>query len=157
MKRLITALLLLLTLSIFAVDKLPDLSLEDESGKIISLKELNKDKIVIIDFWGTFCQPCKKGIPAYDKVAEKYKDVILVTVCIDRPRSMKKAKRWIKAENLKAVSLYDKNGKSKDKFGFKNVPATYIIDKDGKIVYTHNSYKKGDEVKLEEEIKKLVK
>jgi len=140
---------------------LPDLTLSDINGNKVNVKDLTKDgNIVVLDFWATWCIPCKKELTniasVYDDWKKKY-NVIVVAVSIDDARNASKVKAYVNGQGWSYNVLLDVNSDLKRALDFQNVPCTFLVDKTGKIVYEHNSYVEGDEFVLENEIKKLVK
>lgn len=81
-------------------DQSPDFEYEDKDGKIYSLKDF-RGKYVLIDFWATYCAPCKKEIPYLEKIQEKFKkkNIFFVSIAIDLNK-----KEWIQFFNKKALS-----------------------------------------------------
>ncbi len=158
MKYFALILLMILVTGLFGGVKAPDFKLEDMKGKQVKLSDVLKDGIVILDFWATFCNPCKEELPALDKLQKKYPDQIkVVAISADRARTKNKAKAYIKGKKYEMISLFDVNGEVQKLYKIKNIPRTFIIDQDRNIIYDHEGYKSGDENHLEEEILKLIK
>jgi peroxiredoxin len=83
--------------------------------------------------------------------------VQLVAVSIDDQKTMDQVPVYVNGKGWEYLVLMDQNGDFKRAMGVNNVPHTFLVDAEGNIVYSHNSYAPGDEEKLYEEIKKLAK
>ncbi len=155
-KIVIIVLVLLLAGSLFAEKKFADFKLEDVKGKKVSLKSLLKDGPIVVDFWASWCDPCKKAMPHLDEIDKKYEGIKVVAISIDSPRKKVKAKAYVKKKKFGFVTLFDSDQKISKKMGVKNIPHTFIVDKDGTVVFDFMSGKPGGEKILEAEIQKLL-
>lgn len=169
---LISAILMLFVLSSHAQEKkglekilgerkLPEVSLSDVNGKNVNVADLGKTgKITVLDFWATWCVPCKKELnninDVYDDWKKKY-NVNVVAVSIDDSRSSTKVKPYAEGQRWSYDILLDVNSDLKRALNIQSVPFTVVIDQTGKIVYTHSGYTEGDENILEDAIAGLVK
>ena len=138
--------------------KVPSVSLKDINGKIFNTSALGFSGPVVISFWATWCAPCKKELMAIHDLYEDWQaetGVSLVAVSIDDEKTKRDVKTYADGKGWDYTVLLDPNGDFKRSMGVNNVPHTFLLDKDGNIVYTHNNYMPGDEAILYEEIKKL--
>lgn len=114
----------------------PEISLPDVNDSPISLSSF-KGKVVLIDFWASWCGPCRASIPSVIKLYDKYKakGFEVFGVSIDS-----KKKDWIKAiaqDKITYPQVNDKAGwysKTAEKYGVNAIPNTFLLDKTGKIV-----------------------
>jgi peroxiredoxin len=142
-------------------DKIPAATLKKLDGtKINSNSFSNNGKPIIISFWATWCKPCKKEL---DAIAESYPEwvketgVKLIAISIDDVRSSSKVVTDVKTKGWQYEVYLDENQDFKRAMNVNNVPHTFLIDGQGHIVWSHNSYSEGDEDKLYENIMSLIK
>lgn len=147
------------SLFIFAQTALPSIQVKTLDGQSIDIQSLAKrGKPVVISFWATWCSPCKKELDAISEVYEEWQKeygVDLVAITIDDARALPKVKPMVETKGWKFEILSDVNGDLKRALNFPSVPQTYLLDKSGKIVYTHSGYVPGDEFELEKHIKEI--
>lgn len=139
----------------------PAVKITDLGGKTINTSELgNNGKPVVISFWATWCSPCKRELNAIHELYEEWQEetgVKLIAVSIDDERTKSRVKPYINSSSWDFDIWMDTNHEFKRAMGVNNVPHTFLIDGNGKIVYSHNNYSPGDEHKLYKEILKLKK
>lgn len=120
-------------------EKAPDFTLTNLNGKKVSLSDY-KGKVVMVDFWATWCGPCKKSFPALKKVVQKYQDnpevEFLFVNTWERVQDKKKnAKDFIEKNNYPFHVLLDSDNKVVAEFGVRGIPTKFMIDKTGFIRY----------------------
>ena len=153
-----------LSLSLFisiGYTQLPNINLKDVNGVTKNLSKFsNNGNPIIISFWATWCKPCKAEL---NTIAEDYDDwteetgVKLIAVSIDDARSSTRVEPYINAQGWEYLVLLDPNGDLKRAMNVNNVPHTFLVDGNGKIVWDHNNYSPGDEEELYEELVKISK
>jgi len=148
-----------LTFTVAAQKSMPDVSIQNLEGKTVNLQDYaNNGKITIISFWATWCSPCKKELDAiadlYPGWKESY-DVELLAVTIDTQRALGKVPGMVAQKGWEYEVLSDKEQVLSKALNVQTVPHTYILDKNGEIVYNHSGYTPGDEYELEKKLKVL--
>jgi cytochrome c biogenesis protein CcmG, thiol:disulfide interchange protein DsbE len=118
----------------------PELILKDLNGQTVTLSDY-KGKVVILNFWASWCPPCKAEMPDLDATAKALasgQDTVLLAVNLtDGVReTVDKAKKYINDNNFSMTVLLDTEGRAANDYGITNIPTTFIIDKQGKI-YDH--------------------
>jgi cytochrome c biogenesis protein CcmG, thiol:disulfide interchange protein DsbE len=121
-------------------------SVVDGSGKAVSLKAF-KDKVVVVTFGASWCEPCKKELPAYEKLAQKYQKrgaaVIFIAVNIDSEAG--KGKKFMSQAGLRVVrAAYDKQKSTVESYDPPKMPSTFVIRR-GIVKHVHAGYASGDE------------
>jgi thiol-disulfide isomerase/thioredoxin len=125
-------------------DVFPALADERLEGTIPSLK----DKVVLVDFWASWCGPCKASFPALKEIHAKYagQGLVIVAVSIDESKSDMAA--FLKKNTVPFVAVRDAKGSLAEKLDIQSIPTSFLVDRTGKIVMVHNGYG-GDSTKQE--------
>lgn len=139
----------------------PSIDLKTLEGKTVNTKDYtNSGKITIVSFWATWCTPCKKELDVisefYPEWVEKY-NIQLLAITIDDARGLTKVPALVKSKSWEFTVLADVRQELMQTLNFQTIPQTFLLDETGQIVYSHNGYNPGDELKLEDEISKLAK
>lgn len=142
-----------------AQQRLPSTTVQTMEGKKVDSRTFSNDgKPIIINFWATWCAPCKKELSA---IAEKYADwqartgVKLIAISIDDARSMARVKPYVAGQDWEYEVYLDPNGDLKRALNVNNVPHTFLVNGAGEIVWQHNNYEPGDENELFQQVLKL--
>ena len=159
MKKFILAALLLMACSV-AQAQIPSVKVENSKGEAINTSSLVDGKTpMIISFWAVTCKPCIRELDAINDVLPDWleeADFRVVAVSTDDARFNAQARALAEGHGWSDYTLvYDKNGDFKRAMNVQFTPQVYVVDKDGKIVYSHTGYTPGGEYELFEEIKKL--
>lgn len=112
----------------------PNFFLQDLSGKKVELNHF-KGKVVLLSFWATWCGPCKEEMPSKEVLHQMFKgeNFILLTISVDYDEK-KKVKDFIDKHRYTFPVLIDPQCVTLDLFGIKGIPATILIDKNGRMV-----------------------
>jgi peroxiredoxin len=110
----------------------PTFQLADLQGEVISLSEL-KGKPIVLNFWGSFCEPCVREMPLISAMSEEYKeqDLVVIGVNLDEPKVV--VNSFLRNNPVNYPILLDPNGKVRDRFEVVSYPTTFFINRDGEI------------------------
>lgn len=112
----------------------PDFSLPDLGGKKIRLKDF-RGKVVFLNFFATWCVPCRLEMPAMERLYRTYKDRGLVVLAVDIRESAKTVRAFTQELKLSFPAVLDEDGSVAYTYSIRPVPATYLIGHDGKILW----------------------
>jgi len=114
----------------------PDFSVKDLEGKPLSLADY-KGKVVLVDFWATWCGPCVGELPNVLKAYEKHHATGFEIVGISLDKDQSKLEKFIKDKHMPWRQFFDGQGWQNElaqKYGINSIPATYLLDREGKII-----------------------
>ena len=115
-----------------------------------------KGKVVLVDFWATWCEPCKKSFPKYQELYVKYKASGLEILAVSVDEDKKEIPDFVKTHGAKFPVAWDEGKKIANCYSPPNMPSAFIIDKNGVVKHVHNGFHDGEEVQMEKEIKALL-
>jgi thiol-disulfide isomerase/thioredoxin len=111
-----------------------DFSLKTAEGKDITLSSL-KGKVVFLNFWATWCPPCRTEMPSMEILHQRYKNDGLEFVAVDIMESRGVIQDFMRENTYTFPVAMDTNGDVSSKYGVQAIPATFIIDRDSKIIF----------------------
>ena len=114
--------------------RVPDFSLKDLTGKKVEIKQY-KGKIIFLNFWATWCGPCKEEMPSLEVMHRQFKgeNFVLMTISVDY-EGLKPVQEFLNKQHYTFPVLLDPNGETLDLFEVKGIPTTFIIDKKGRVI-----------------------
>ena len=141
--------------------QLPAITIKTMEGKTVRTDTLsNNGKPFIIDFFATWCKPCNRELDAISEVYEEWQDetgVKIFAVSVDQAQNINKVKPLVDNHGWTYDVLLDTNSEFQKALGIQMIPATFVLDGNGKIVYRHVGYNEGEEQELIEKVRELVK
>jgi len=128
-------------------------TLKDINGKEVSLSDF-KGNVVLLDFWATWCGPCRRAIPHLEALHKKYKDQGLVVIGMNHERNHDKVKEFA-SKQISYIVLLDADEQFKE-YNISSIPTAYYIDIEGKIRYRDVGFGSGTEKDIEKKVKELI-
>jgi peroxiredoxin len=154
--RSLVAFLLLSLMATAARAAAPDFSLPTRDGGNLSLKDL-KGQVVMINFWATWCGPCRQEMPLLQQIQAKYEPLGFTLVGINVEPDSAAAKAWLAKVPVSFPIAFDRQNTVAESFGVIGMPSTVFIDRSGNVRYVHRGYQPGDEAKYADMVRSLVK
>jgi peroxiredoxin len=134
----------------------PDFAAKSDAGRNMRLSEF-RGQVVLVNFWASWCSPCRQELPLLNKVYTQYRSAGFALLAVNVDDSRKDAEAMLKRLGLRFPTLFD-NSKSVAKlYGVDTMPATLVIDRDGRVRYVHRGYYEGYERKYEQQVRELLK
>lgn len=146
---------LLLTLPMIALAQEPAslaFELNTGNGNKESLKQ-HLGKLVYVDFWASWCAPCLQSFPFMNSLQQKYQAAGLQIIAINLDKQMDDAQIFLNKNPAQFLILFDPAGQTPRQYGVKGMPSSYLIDRKGKLIFTHRGFKVADQEILEAKIK----
>ncbi|HSN97895.1 MAG TPA: TlpA disulfide reductase family protein [Candidatus Nanopelagicales bacterium] len=139
--------------------KAPEISASPVTGDGPKTLGEASGKVVILDFWATYCDPCKKSFPKYQEMVEEFGgDLAIIAISVDDPddASEDKLKAFAAETGVKFPIVWDKDKSAAQKYNPPKMPTSFIIDKEGNVKHIHAGYESGEEAKIADEVKALL-
>ena len=136
--------------------KMPEIGLADLStGKPVTVASL-AGKVVIVDFWATWCAPCKEEMPVLEKLYKKYgsKGLVVVGVSVDKDAS--NIKGFLKKLNVTFPVVHDANHQVSGRYQPPRMPSSYIVDRKGIVRFVHGGFRADDAPVFEKQVLQLL-
>ncbi len=134
----------------------PDFASKSDSGRNVRLSEL-RGRVVLINFWASWCGPCRHELPLLNKVYAQYRAAGFMLLAVNVDDNRKDADAMLKRLDLRFPILFDGNKNVAKLYGVDMMPATLLIDRDGRVRYVHRGYYSGYEQKYERQVRELLK
>ena len=132
---------------------IPEFSLPDFNGKTFTQNDF-KGKVVVMDFWATWCVTCREAYPILNKMHNELKNIAVIGISIDQG-SAKKIRRFLKKFDLQYQLLWDKDHTLKEPLSLEAIPTVMVFDKNGKTALVLRDYGPEQEKQLQDLVKKL--
>jgi len=136
-------------------DEAPDFTLKSLEGSNLRLEEY-RGQVVLINFWASWCGPCRQEMPLLDRLHHRYEDTGFAVLGINVEGEIKPAQEIVDKTNVTFPVLIDEDQKVSEMYNLEAMPSTVVVDRDGVVRYIHRGYKPGDEAKYVEVVKALI-
>ncbi|HZF16238.1 MAG TPA: TlpA disulfide reductase family protein [Steroidobacteraceae bacterium] len=134
----------------------PNFTLANRAGGQMSLAKL-KGQVVMINFWASWCGPCRQEMPLLDQMYKKYKPLGFTLVGVNVEPDSTDAEGYLRKTPVTYPILLDKENKVSSLYEVSAMPSSVIVDRKGRVRYVHHGYKPGDENEFLNQIRTLVK
>ncbi|WP_339669375.1 TlpA disulfide reductase family protein [Dasania marina] len=134
----------------------PDFTLKSNHGNNVRLNEL-KGNVVLLNFWASWCGPCRKEMPELDKLHKKYQRLGFTVLGVNVEEDNSAANKLLAANPVDFPILYDSENNASKLYEVSAMPTTVIIDRDGNMRFMHLAYQAGYEKMYEKQIKQLIR
>ena len=150
------AALLLIASSNFALasQPAPSINLPGINGTVQSANL--KGKVIYVDFWASWCKPCKQSFPWLNDMQAKYKQLGFEVVAINVDQEQSAANDFLQKLSPQFTVAFDPSGKTAEQFHVQGMPSSYLIDRQGNVRAAHVGFREADRAKLEQAVTKLL-
>jgi peroxiredoxin len=134
----------------------PGFQLESAGGKAVNLADY-KGQVVLLNFWASWCGPCRKEMPILEQLHKQYKSKGFTMVGVNVEPNSSDAINWLKSTPVSFPILFDKDSSVSKLYRVEGMPNTVIVDRSGKVRYVHRGYKPGEENEYLDQIRTLIR
>jgi peroxiredoxin len=139
-----------------AKDPAPDFKLPVRSGQSMSLSDL-KGQVVLINFWASWCGPCRKEMPVLDQLYQRYKPLGFTLLGVNVEEDSTAAETWLRDTPVTFPILFDRKNSVSKLYDVTAMPSTVLVDRQGHVRYLHFGYNPGTENEYQDQIRGLVR
>jgi len=159
MKHCLLVLTLLVTLAGWSAgEQVPEFTLNNLDGSVFKISDHLGRKTILIDFWATWCGPCKKLLKELQSIHRDFPEVLIVAIAVDNSSTVANVSPYIAAKGFDFTVLLDPESQVVKMFNpEKKIPFSLIVDKAGQVVYVHTGYQPGDEQEIRARLASLAK
>jgi cytochrome c biogenesis protein CcmG/thiol:disulfide interchange protein DsbE len=134
--------------------KAPEFNLGSDRGHVV-LSRL-QGRVIYLDFWASWCKPCRKSFPFMNELHARYGNQGLVVIAINLDEEKKNAETFLQTYPADFVIAYDMNGETPKEYGLTVMPSSWIIDKQGNIIRHDTGFKEADRDAIETTIRQTL-
>ena len=115
----------------------------------------HRGKVVLVDFWASWCEPCRHSFPWLNEMQARYGDrLVVIGVNVDRERT--DADRFLSQVPAHFAVIYDPNGELASQYDVMGMPSSFVFDTSGRLVDQHIGFRKSKRAEREEQLRKLL-
>jgi len=114
-----------------------------------------RGKVVFLDFWASWCAPCRASLPAYEQMRQEIGTEEFEIIAINVDENTSDGLEFLAQHPVSYPVLADPNGEIGIPYGIRTLPRSFLLDRNGQIITSQKSFKAGDEIELKQEIEEL--
>jgi peroxiredoxin len=118
----------------------PDFSLQDLTNRMVILSSLRREHVVLLDFWATWCGPCKMAMPGLQALQDEFKERGLEILSINQGEPPEPVRNFISRKKYTFHVVLDPDGAVGSKYGVRGIPTLVVVDKRGLVQWLHVGY-----------------
>jgi len=134
----------------------PDFALKSSTGENLRLSEY-RGKVVMVNFWATWCGPCRQEMPLLDELYQRYQRVGFNLLGVNIDDDSRRAMQMIDELGVNFPVLFDARKEVSKLYEVEAMPVTVLIDREGNVRFVHHGYKPGYEDKYLDEVRSLLR
>ena len=134
----------------------PDFALKSSTGENLRLSEYRGD-VVMINFWATWCGPCRQEMPLLDELYTRYERVGFSLLGVNIDDDSRRAMQMIEDLGVSFPVLFDARKEVSELYEVEAMPVTVLVDREGNVRYVHHGYKPGYEDKYVDQVRSLLR
>lgn len=137
--------------AVAAGQRAPEISAQGSNGQPLKLAGL-RGQVVLLDFWASWCGPCKQSFPWMNAMHAKYAPQGLRIVAVNVDKRREAAERFLAQSPARFTLAWDEEGRTPETFGVRTMPSSVLIDGEGRVLHVHAGFREEDAADLEQRI-----
>ena len=133
----------------------PEIGLKDLSGRGVSIASL-KGKVILVDFWASWCAPCREELPVLEALYKKYRAKGFEIVGVNLDQSPDNVQRFLSGTPLSFRVVHDRGRAVAGRYAPTKMPSSFLIDRKGIVRHVHAGFRAADRRELEQHIAALL-
>lgn len=116
----------------------------------------HRGQIVLVDFWTSWCTPCRQAMPFYDTLYRRFRDRGFEIVAINVDEDADEAYAFLARHPVTFESSFDPRGECPQRYGLKVMPSSYLVDRDGRLQAVHAGFRDSEAAAIERDVERLL-
>jgi cytochrome c biogenesis protein CcmG, thiol:disulfide interchange protein DsbE len=133
----------------------PEIGLKDMAGRAVSMRAL-KGKVVLVDFWASWCAPCREELPVLEALYKKYRGQGFEVVAVNQDQSADNVRKFLNSTPLSFSVVHDRGGSVASRYAPTKMPSSFILDRKGIVRHVHAGFRASERAALDKQIGALV-
>lgn len=136
-------------------DRAPNIGLEDLAGNDVDLQDL-RGKVVLVDFWASWCEPCKEELPFLNRLYRSKRADGLVVIGVSVDRRLRNVRNFLRDTPVSFPVVHDADQDVADRYSPPTMPTSFLIDRRGVIRFIHRGFRDGDDEEITDHVNELL-